>query len=253
MASRLLHRPALLRAAPAAAARLRSTAVESALSSVADGLGLPSKYGHYINGQFVEPANGQYFDNISPIDGQPFIQAARGTKADVDAAVLAANTAYRTTWSKVSVTERSNMLLKIADLLEENLERLATIECVDNGKALRETKAADIPLSIDHFRYFAGVIRAEEGAASEIDANTLSLSIQEPLRSRRSRSRPLALAASPSHRCPVTSRSRSASSARSSPGTFRSSWRPGSWRRRSRRATALSSSRRSRHRRASWR
>jgi len=181
MASRLLHRPALLRAAPAAAARLRSTAVESALSSVADGLGLPSKYGHYINGQFVEPANGQYFDNISPIDGQPFIQAARGTKADVDAAVLAANTAYRTTWSKVSVTERSNMLLKIADLLEENLERLATIECVDNGKALRETKAADIPLSIDHFRYFAGVIRAEEGAASEIDANTLSLSIQEPL------------------------------------------------------------------------
>ena len=149
--------------------------------SVAAGLGLPSKFGHFINGKFVEPAGGQYFENVSPIDGKPFIQAARGTKADIDAAVDAATAAYWSTWSKVSVTERSNMLLRIADIVEANAERLAKIETVDNGKAVRESNAADIPLVIDHFRYFAGVIRAEEGTATEIDANTVSLNIQEPL------------------------------------------------------------------------
>jgi aldehyde dehydrogenase len=156
---------------------------QRSLASVAAGLdlGLPAKYGHFINGKFVEPANGQYFDNVSPIDGQTFIQAARGTKADVDAAVAAANEAYWSHWSKVSVTERSNMLLKIADIIEANSERLAKIETVDNGKAVRESMAADLPLVIDHFRYFAGVIRAEEGTATEIDGNTLSLCIQEPL------------------------------------------------------------------------
>ena len=118
---------------------------------------------------------------MSPIDGKPFIQAARGTKADIDAAVDAATAAYWSTWSKVSVTERSNMLLRIADIVEANAERLAKIETVDNGKAVRESNAADIPLVIDHFRYFAGVIRAEEGTATEIDANTVSLNIQEPL------------------------------------------------------------------------
>ena len=123
---------------------------------------------------------GQYFDNVSPIDGQAFIQAARGTKPDVDAAVAAATEAFKT-WSKVSVTERSNMLLKIADIIEANADRLAKIETVDNGKAVRESMAADLPLVIDHFRYFAGVIRGEEGTATEIDANTLSLCIQEPL------------------------------------------------------------------------
>jgi len=152
-----------------------------ALSSVSNGLGLPSKFGHFINGEFVEPKGGEYFDNPSPIDGQTFIQAARGTKADVDAAVDSATAAYWANWSKVSVTERSNMLLKVADIIEANAERLAKIETVDNGKAVRETMAADIPLVIDHFRYFAGVIRAEEGTATELDANTLSLNIQEPL------------------------------------------------------------------------
>lgn len=147
---------------------------------VANGLGLPSKYGHFINGQFVEPSEGKYFENPSPIDGRNFIKAARGTAKDVDAAVDAA-TAALSHWRKVSVTERSNMLLKIADIIEANAERLAKIETVDNGKAVRECKAADIPLCIDHFRYFAGVIRAEEGSASEIDANTLSLCIHEPL------------------------------------------------------------------------
>jgi len=145
------------------------------------GLDLPAKYGHFIDGAFVEPLDGQYFDNVSPIDGQIFIQAARGSKADVDAAVESANHSYNSHWKNVSVTERSNMLLKIADIIENNADRLAKIETVDNGKAVRESMAADLPLMIDHFRYFAGVIRAEEGSASEIDVNTLSLCIQEPL------------------------------------------------------------------------
>lgn len=159
----------------------RAVPAVRAFASVAANLGLPSKYGHFINGKFVEPRDGKYFDNISPIDGKPFIKAARGTKADVDAAVDAANAAYKTSWSKASVTVRSNILLKIADIIEANADKLAKIETVDNGKPVRESIAADLPLVIDHFRYFAGVIRAEEGSASEIDAHTLSLCIQEPL------------------------------------------------------------------------
>ena len=104
-----------------------------------------------------------------------------GSKADVDKAVDAAQAAYDSAWSKVSVAERSAVLLKIADAIEADADRLSKIETVDNGKAIRESMAADLPLVIDHFRYFAGVIRAEEGTASEIDGNTLSLCIQEPL------------------------------------------------------------------------
>ena len=156
-------------------------AATRSMASVADGLGLPDKFDHFIGGEFVAPESGEYFDNVSPIDGQNFIKAARGSKADVDKAVDAAQAAFDNTWSKTSVTERSNILLKVADIVEDNLERLAKIETVDNGKAVRESMAADLPLVIDHFRYFAGVIRAEEGTASEIDGNTLSLCIQEPL------------------------------------------------------------------------
>ena len=153
------------------------------MASVADGLnlGLPDKFGHFIGGEFVAPVEGEYFDNLSPIDGQNFIKAARGSKADVDKAVDSALAAYSTTWSKASVTERSTVLLKIADVIEANADRLAKIETLDNGKAIRESMAADLPLVIDHFRYFAGVIRAEEGSASELDGSTLSLCIQEPL------------------------------------------------------------------------
>jgi aldehyde dehydrogenase len=158
-----------------------AVAPQRTFASITDGLGLPEKFGHFINGKFVEPAEGKYFDNLSPINGQVFIKSAQGTKADVDTAVEAAHAAYKSHWSKVSVTERSNMLLKIADIIEKNADRLAKIECIDNGKAIRECMAADLPLTIDHFRYFAGVIRAEEGSASEIDANTLSLCIQEPI------------------------------------------------------------------------
>lgn len=150
-------------------------------SEVIPTLDLPSQYGHFIGGQFVEPIDGEYFDNVTPITGEAYIRAARGTAADVDAAVEAARTAFDESWSKTSVTERSNILLKIADIVETNAERLAKVETVDNGKALRESNAADIPLVVDHFRYFAGVIRAEEGSASEIDGSTLSLIIQEPL------------------------------------------------------------------------
>lgn len=155
-----------------------------ATPSVADvvpTLDLPEKYGHFINGEFVEPLEGEYFDNVSPIDGKAFIKAARGTKSDIDRAVESAHEAYESTWSKASVTERSNVILKIADIIEANAERLAKIETIDNGKPIRETVNADLPLVIDHFRYFAGCIRAEEGTASELNADTLSICIQEPL------------------------------------------------------------------------
>ncbi|MBS1635764.1 MAG: aldehyde dehydrogenase [Bacteroidetes bacterium] len=139
-----------------------------------------ARYGHFINGKFVAPVSGEYFDNLSPVDGKVFTQAARGNKADIDLAIEAAHQAF-TTWSKTSVTYRSNLLLKIADIMEENLEYLATVETIDNGKAIRETRAADLPLCIDHFRYFAGVLRAEEGTISEHDEHTVSINLHEPL------------------------------------------------------------------------
>ena len=138
------------------------------------------QYDNFIGGQFVPPVNGQYFDNVSPIDGKVFTQAARSTKEDVELAITAAHKAFET-WGTSSATFRSNVLLKIADTIEANLEYLAQVECIDNGKAIRETRAADLPLVIDHFRYFAGVIRAEEGAISEHDATTVSIVLPEPL------------------------------------------------------------------------
>lgn len=138
------------------------------------------KYDHFIGGQWVKPANGEYFDNISPIDGKPFTKAARGTKEDIDLALDAAHRAFKS-WSKTSAATRSKVLLDIADRMEENLEMLARVETVDNGKAIRETRAADLPLCIDHFRYFAGVIRADESSMSEHDEHTISINLQEPL------------------------------------------------------------------------
>jgi len=139
-----------------------------------------SRYDHYIGGRWVSPNAGEYFDNISPINGQVWTQAARGNAADIDAALDAAHKAFPV-WSKTSVVERSNMLLKIADRIEENLDMLARIETADNGKALRETTVADLPLCVDHFRYFAGVIRGEEGSISEHDETTVSINLHEPL------------------------------------------------------------------------
>lgn len=138
------------------------------------------RYDNYIGGEFVAPVLGKYFDNISPVDGKVFTQAAHSTKEDLDLAVDAAAKAFET-WSKTSATERSNILNKIANRIEENLEYIAAVETIDNGKAVRETLNADIPLAIDHFRYFAGVIRAEEGSLNELDAQTVSLIVNEPI------------------------------------------------------------------------
>lgn len=137
-------------------------------------------YDNFINGKWTPPVQGRYFDNISPIDGKPFTKAAHSTKEDIALAVDAAAEAFKT-WSKTSATERSIILNKIADRLEANLELLAATETIDNGKAVRETLAADIPLAIDHFRYFAGVIRAEEGSLTELDEYTVSLIVHEPI------------------------------------------------------------------------
>lgn len=137
-------------------------------------------YDNYIGGKFVPPANGVYFDVISPIDGKVFTKAAHSTKEDLNIAVDAAFEAFKT-WGKTSVTERSNLLNKIAQVMEDNLDYLAAVETVDNGKPIRETLAADMPLAIDHFRYFAAVIRAEESSIAELDANTVSIALSEPL------------------------------------------------------------------------
>lgn len=139
-----------------------------------------SKYDNYIGGKFVPSAGGQYFDVISPINGQVFTQAVHSNKEDLENAVNAASEAFKT-WKLTSATERSIILNKIADRIEENLEYIATVETIDNGKAVRETLAADIPLAIDHFRYFASVIRAEEGSHNELDKDTVSLIVHEPL------------------------------------------------------------------------
>lgn len=137
-------------------------------------------YDNFIGGKWVGPVSGEYFENVSPVDGQVFTKIARSREEDVNLALDAA-WAAAPSWNSSSATTRSNILLKIADVMEANLELLARVETWDNGKAIRETMAADLPLAIDHFRYFAGVIRAEEGSASELDNNTLSLTILEPL------------------------------------------------------------------------
>ena len=138
------------------------------------------KYDNFINGEWVAPVDGEYFDNSSPIDGKIFCQIARSKEADVEAALDAAHAA-KDAWGKTSVTERSNMLLKLADGIEANLEAIAIAESYENGKPVRETLAADIPIAIDHLRYFAGVIRAQEGGISQIDEDTVAYHFHEPL------------------------------------------------------------------------
>ena len=150
------------------------------MSNIAQRPTFKAKYDNFIGGKFVPPTSGEYFDNISPIDGKVYTQAARSYKDDVNLALDAAHEAFKT-WGKSSPAYRSGILNKIADTIESNLEHLATVEAIDNGKAIRETRAADLPLVIDHFRYFAGVIRAEEGSISEHDENTVSICMIEPL------------------------------------------------------------------------
>lgn len=137
-------------------------------------------YDNFIGGKWVAPVKGEYFDNISPIDGKPFTRAARSTKEDIELALDAAHAAFPA-WSKTAAATRSNLLLRIADVMEANLDYLARVETVDNGKPIRETSAADLPLCIDHFRYFAGVIRSDEGSVAELDDTTVSINLHEPL------------------------------------------------------------------------
>ena len=139
-----------------------------------------AKYGNYINGDFVEPLSGQYFENCSPITGEVICEIARSNAEDVNAAIEAGHAAFPA-WGKTSLAERANILNKIADVMEANINLLATAETIDNGKPIRETINADMALAIDHFRYFAGCIRAEEGSIAEIDSNTYAYHFKEPL------------------------------------------------------------------------
>jgi aldehyde dehydrogenase/alcohol dehydrogenase len=139
-----------------------------------------SRYENWIGGQWTPPVKGQYFENPSPVNGKTFCEVARSTAEDIDLALDAAHQAAPL-WGRTSVAERSLTLLRVADRMEENLEKLAVAESWDNGKAVRETLAADIPLAIDHIRYFAGALRAQQGSISEIDEDTVAYHFHEPL------------------------------------------------------------------------
>ncbi|MET9725920.1 acetaldehyde dehydrogenase ExaC [Streptomyces zaomyceticus] len=139
-----------------------------------------ARYDHWIGGAYVAPARGRYFENPSPVDGRPFTEVARGTEEDVERALDAAHAAAPA-WGRTAPAERAAILLRIADRMESNLEALAVAETWDNGKPVRETLAADIPLAIDHFRYFAGALRAQEGTLSAIDDDTVAYHFHEPL------------------------------------------------------------------------
>ncbi|MDV2117589.1 aldehyde dehydrogenase family protein [Alcaligenes faecalis] len=139
-----------------------------------------SRYDNYIGGRWVPPVEGEYFDNVSPVTGQVFCQVARSGAADIDLALDAAHK-VRHQWANTPPAERSAVLLRIADRIEQNLERLAVAETIDNGKPIRETRAADLPLAVDHFRYFAGCLRAQEGSISDVDSTTVAYHFHEPI------------------------------------------------------------------------
>ena len=138
------------------------------------------KYGNFIGGKFVDPIGGEYFDNPSPVDGSLIAKYARSKEADVNAAIDAAEAA-REEWGNTSATERATLLNKVADIIQDNLEEFALVDTCDNGKPIRETLNADVPLSIDHWRYFAAAARSEEGSVTELDKNTVSMIVKEPV------------------------------------------------------------------------
>ena len=138
------------------------------------------RYDNFIGGKWTAPRSGKYFDNASPVTGQVVCKIARSDAADVEAALDAAHAA-KDAWGRTSVVERAIILNRIADRMEANLEKLAVAETWDNGKPIRETRAADLPLAIDHFRYFAGVVRGQEGSLAEIDQDTVAYHFHEPL------------------------------------------------------------------------
>jgi aldehyde dehydrogenase len=153
---------------------------QQALESVSKSVTVRDRYDNFIGGKWVAPVEGQYFDNPSPITGTHLCHVARSTAADIELALDAAHKA-KEAWGKTSAQERSRVLSKIADRIEEHLPLLATVETLDNGKPIRETTAADMPLVVDHWRYFASVVRAQEGGICEIDHDTVAYHYHEPL------------------------------------------------------------------------
>jgi len=147
---------------------------------LSDTMSFRPRYGNYIGGEWVEPASGQYFENVTPVTGRVFCEIPRSNAKDIDRALDAAHAA-RAAWGHTSPTHRANIMIQIAQRMEDNLDLLAHAETWDNGKPIRETMAADIPLAIDHWRYFAGCIRAQEGTISEIDHDTVAYHFHEPL------------------------------------------------------------------------
>ncbi len=154
--------------------------LSKAIEEIKKSIAIRPRYDNFIGGKWTAPVKGQYFDNISPITGQKFCEVARSTAEDIELALDAAHKA-REAWGKTAAAERARILNRIADRIEERLELLALVETIDNGKPIRETKAADLPLAVDHFRYFASCIRAQEGALSEVDSTTIAYHFHEPL------------------------------------------------------------------------
>jgi aldehyde dehydrogenase len=161
-------------------ATLEKTVTYAAPGQYGSPVELQARYGNFIGGEWVAPVDGRYAQNLSPVNGLPFTEVPLSTPADIELALDAAHAAKKA-WGETSTTDRSRILNRVADAIEDNLEMLAVAESWDNGKPVRETLAADIPLAVDHFRYFASVIRAEEGGISEIDKNTVAYHFREPL------------------------------------------------------------------------
>lgn len=154
--------------------------LQQALEQLRGQIVIRSRYDNFIGGQWVAPQDGRYFDNLSPVTGQKICEVARGQAADIELALDAAHKA-KDAWGRTSPAERALILNRVADRIEENLPLLALVETIDNGKPIRETTAADLPLVVDHFRYFAGCIRAQEGSIGEIDHDTIAYHFHEPL------------------------------------------------------------------------
>ena len=154
--------------------------IQQALNELSKQIRIRPRYDNFIGGQWVPPVKGQYFTNLTPITGKPLCEIARSTAEDIE---LALDTAHviREKWAGMPAAERAALLNKIADRMESNLKLLAMVETLDNGKPIRETMAADLPLAADHFRYFASCIRAQEGSLSEIDETTIAYHFHEPL------------------------------------------------------------------------
>ena len=154
--------------------------LQKALNELAQQIRIRAKYDNFIGGTWVPPRKGQYFTNITPITGNPLCEIARSTAEDIETALDAAHV-VKEKWARTSPADRAAVLLKIADRMEQNLKLLALAETIDNGKPIRETTAADVPLAVDHFRYFAGCVRAQEGSIAEIDHDTVAYHFHEPL------------------------------------------------------------------------